>query len=490
MTGSASSKKITFVTPPYHSGIPELAGRWIPLGLVYLAGAAREAGLSAEIYDAMAKEHGYAQIEERLRASRPDYLATSAITATIDEALKTLELAKRLDPATVTILGGVHPSFMYQEILRSSGAVDYIIIGEGEISLRQLLAVLEQGGDPSTVPGLAYRQGEVIVATPKRCLVESLDQLPAAWDLLEWPDYQYFVIPGSRFGAVSTSRGCDHRCTFCSQQQFWDRSWRARDPQKVADELEHLYLSYQVNVFMIVDEHASRDRERWEALLDALIAKELPLHLIMESRVSDVIRDRDIFWKYRKAGVVHVSLGIESTSQQKLDQLRKETRVEQAKEALEIIHEHDMVSEASFLVGFPDETVESIKETLKLAQYYNPDNANFFPVTPWPYSEMYAELSPYIQERDYSKYNFIESIVEPRQMSRRQLDVAIVDCFRKFYMGKIAETMMMKDTFKRAYIMRTTKLIMGSTFIMKKLSVGALNKIPAKIEEVALRFKG
>lgn len=483
------SRKITFVTPPYHSGIPELAGRWIPLGLVYLAGAARQAGLSAEIYDAMAKDHGYGEIEERLRASGADYVATSAITATIDDAIKTLELAKRVNPRTVTILGGVHPSFMYEEILRSCDAVDYIIIGEGELSLRQLLGVLEQGGEISAVCGLAYRQGEVIVATPKRCLAQSLDELPAAWDLLDWPDYRYFVIPGSRFGAVSTSRGCEQRCTFCSQQKFWDRSWRARDPQKVADELEQLYRSYQVNVFMIADEHASCDRERWEALLDALIAKDLPLHLIMETRVTDVIRDRDIFWKYRKAGIVHISVGIESTSQEKLDRIGKNSQVDQAKEALDIIHEHGIVSEASFLVGFPDETVESVKATLKLAQYYNPDNANFFPVTPWPYTEMYAELSPYIQEWDYSKYNFIESIVEPRQMSKRQLDVAIVDCFRKFYMGKIAEVMMMKDTFKRSYIIRTTKLIMGSSFIVKKLSVGTLNKIPAKIEEVALRFK-
>jgi len=482
--------KIILITPPYHSGIPELAGRWIPLGLVYLAGAARQAGLSVEIYDAMAKDHGWAEIGERLGASRPDYVATSAITATVGDALKTLELAKRINPRAVTILGGVHASFMYEEILSSSEAVDYIVIGEGELSLRQLLGVLEQGGDPSTVPGLAYRQGEAIVTTPPRPLARDLDQLPAAWDLLDWPDYQYFVIPGSRFGAVSTSRGCEEHCGFCSQQRFWGRSWRGRDPQKVADELEELYRRYQVNVFMITDEHASRDRGRWEALLDALIAKELPLNLIMETRVPDVIRDRDIFWKYRKAGIVHVSLGIESASQEQLDRLGKNARVDQVKEALDIIHAHDMVSEASFLVGFPEETVESVKATLKLAQYYNPDNANFFPVTPWPYSELYAELKPYIREWDYSKYNLIESIVEPRQMSRRQLDVAIVDCFRKFYMGKIPETMMMKDTFRRGYIMRTTKLIMGSSFIMKKLSLGTLNKIPAKIEEVAQKFKG
>jgi anaerobic magnesium-protoporphyrin IX monomethyl ester cyclase len=489
MARSASSKKITFITPPYHSGIPELAGRWLPLNFVYLAGSARQTGMSAEIYDAMAKNHGYAQIEERLKASRPDFVATSAITATINDALKTLSLAKHVNPKTVTILGGVHASFMYEEILRGSEAVDYIIIGEGEMAIRQLLTTLEQGGDPASVPGLAYRQGEVIVATPKRCLVENLDELSPAWDLVEWPDYSYFVIPDSRFGAINTSRGCDHRCTFCSQQKFWDKSWRARDPQKVADELEYLYNTYQVNVFLLADEYPSRDRERWEALLDAIAEKNLPIHFIMETRARDIIRDRDILWKYRRAGIIHISIGIESTSQQTLDHLKKGMQVDEAKEAIDLVHEYGMVTEASFLVGLPDETPESIKATLKLAQYYNPDNANFLTVTPWPYSDIYAELKPYIKEWDYSKYNFIEPIVEPRQMSMRQLEVAIVDCFRKFYMGKIPETMMMKDTFKRGYIMRTTKLIMGSTFIMKKLSVGTLKKIPAKVDEMAMRFK-
>ncbi|HJV66850.1 MAG TPA: cobalamin-dependent protein [Geomonas sp.] len=489
MAKSAHSKKITFITPPYHSGIPELAGRWLPLNFVYLAGSARQTGMTAEIYDAMAKDHGYAQIEAHLRESRPDFVATSAITATINDALKTLELAKRVNPKTVTILGGVHATFMYEEILRGSAAVDFIIVGEGELALRQLLTTLEQGGDPASVPGLAFRQGEIIVATPKRCLAESLDELPAAWDLVEWPDYKYFVIPDSRFGAINTSRGCDHRCTFCSQQKFWDKTWRARDPQKVADELEYLYNTYQVNVFLIADEYPSRDRERWEALLDAICEKNLPIHFIMETRARDIIRDRDILWKYRRAGIIHVAIGIEATTQETLDLLKKGMQANEAKEAIDLVHEYGMVTEASFLVGLPDETPESIKATLKVAQYYNPDNANFLAVTPWPYSDMYAELKPYIKEWDYSKYNFIEPIIEPRQMSMRQLEVAIVDCFRKFYMGKIPDVMMMKDTFKRGYIMRTTKLIMGSTFIMKKLSVGTLKKIPAKVDEMAMRFK-
>ena len=176
---AANPGKILFVTPPYHCGVVEIAGRWIPLNFVYLAGAARQAGLVAEIYDAMAKDHGYPEIELRFRESMAGYVATTALTATINDAIRTLELAKRVNPATITIIGGIHPTFMHEEVLNSSAAVDYIVCGEGETTLRELLTVLEAGGDVATVPGLAYRQGDAIVRTPKRRFMESIDDLPA-----------------------------------------------------------------------------------------------------------------------------------------------------------------------------------------------------------------------------------------------------------------------------------------------------------------------
>jgi anaerobic magnesium-protoporphyrin IX monomethyl ester cyclase len=479
---AAHPSTILLVTPPYHSGIDEIAGRWIPLGLVYLAAAARQAGVEAEIYDAMARGDGYPEIERRFHDSGADYVASTAMTATINAALQTLELAKGVKPSTVTILGGIHPTFMYEEVLGSAPWVDYIVLGEGEITLRQLLEVLEAGRDPATVPGIAYRSPSgAVTATARRTPVADLDSLPAAWDLLQWDDYPCLVIPDGRMGSISTSRGCDRECAFCSQQKFWGRSWRCRDPHKVAEELAFLHGTYGTNVFLITDEYPTRDRQRWEALLDAVIAKGLPIHLLLETRGEDIIRDREILVKYRTAGVIYVSIGMESAG---LDHLGKGLAPDELPRVFDLLREAEIVSEASVMLGAPDETPATVKNTMQLIQDCNPDIANFLIHTPWPYGDNYAELKPLIRTGDYSRYNIVDPVLEPRAMSMLQVEVAQADCYRRFYMGKIMEFMFMDAGFRRDYLLGITKLFMGSSFVMKKLGIGMLGKIPAKMDEI------
>ncbi len=142
--------------------------------------------------------------------------------------------------------------------------------------------------------------------TSDRGYIQDLDSLPAAWDLIEWPVYTYKPMEDSVLAIVNSSRGCIQKCSFCSQQLFWNRRWRGRSSEHFVDELEYLNKTYGVNVAMISDETPTLDRNRWERILDLLMERDLDVKILMETRVDDIIRDEDIMWKYREAKIDHI----------------------------------------------------------------------------------------------------------------------------------------------------------------------------------------
>ncbi|MHC4505326.1 MAG: B12-binding domain-containing radical SAM protein, partial [Planctomycetota bacterium] len=138
--------RVLLITPPYHAGVVESAGRWPNLGFAYIAGELRKAGFEPVIYDAMSKFHGYDEIRSTIESVRPRFVATTAFTASINDAVKVLALAKEIDPAVVTLVGGVHPTFCWEEVLTEHGdAVDFCVLGEGERTAPELLSAVATG---------------------------------------------------------------------------------------------------------------------------------------------------------------------------------------------------------------------------------------------------------------------------------------------------------------------------------------------------------
>jgi anaerobic magnesium-protoporphyrin IX monomethyl ester cyclase len=260
--------------------------------------------------------------------------------------------------------------------------------------------------------------------------------------------------------------------------------YRYRDPNDAVEEMVRLHKQYAINIFLLTDDFPAMDRDRWEMFLDVLIESGLQVYLLIQAKAADIVRDRDILWKYRKAGVIHIYVGIESIDEDVFDPGSDDSGLPVGKLALDLIREHGIISEISFIIGGPDETQAKVEHTLSLARYYNPDNVQFLAFTPWPYEATFADVSPYIGEYDYSKYNLIEPIVTPKEMSLMQVDEALVNCYRRFYMGKIMEIITTKDSFKRNYLLKAMQLLMVSPFILKKLGIGTLGKLPAKIGEV------
>ena len=483
-----SRPELLLITPPYHCGVVEVAGRWLPLNLLYVAQAARAAGVEPVLYDAMSLDVGWDEIRAEIRRRRPAFVASYAITATINKCLDLGRVVREEAPQARYILGGVHPTFMWRELLEEQDSpVDIVVRGEGERTVEELFRALLKGEDLADVAGLGYRDDAGVVhGTRPRVFLKDLEEYPAAFDIVDWHTYRYFVIPHGRLGAVATSRGCNYTCTFCSQQKFWAKSWRGREPQHVVNEVQLLNEKYGANVILFTDEYPTADPDRWEEILDRIIALDKELYILLETRAPDIVRDKAILAKYRKAGIVHVYVGLEATDQETLDRINKDASVDEGRESLALIREYGMLSETSFVLGFPDETEESVRRTLKSARYFNPDMAHFLAITPWPYSDLYQEVKDYIAVTDLSKYNLIEPILAPKAMTLRQIDEAIIRCYRDFYIPKMASFHSFPDAFRRRYMLSSMKLIMTSSFIVEKMGrlgmPAAMRKILAASE--------
>ncbi len=486
-------KKILFFTTPYHAGVVEIAGKWVPLYLINLAGAARDAGFEPIIYDAMTKEVGHKEIIKVIKKIKPDFVGVSSITCTLPDAIEILENTKKINPNIKTLIGGIHPTFMYEEVLGLTDSIDVVVRGEAEITLKELLPAMDTGSglpgsDLSNIKGLAYWKdgirdcdgGEMIV-TPERPLMseEELNHLSKAWDLLDWHEYPYHIIPDSRMGALDTSRGCTKNCTFCSQRLFWKQSWRARTPESLIADMEE-QMKYGVDTFLLTDDYPTLDPERWEKWLDMIIERDMDIHILMETRAEDIIRDRDILYKYRKAGVIHIYVGVEAGDQDTLDWIHKDLTVSEGKEALRLLSEASIMTETSMILGYPNETKENIANTIKLALEYNPDFCHFLAISPWPYAEMYKDLKDHVEVFDYRKYNLIEPIVKPEAMTLREVDDGIVEGYKQFYMEKMKHLKDMDDHFRRDYVLVAMQRMMTNSFITKKL--GDLGTIPEDVE--------
>ena len=466
--GTGRRRKVMLMTPPYHCGMVESAGVWMPLGLTYLAGSLRAAGFDPVIYDAMSLFHDLDQIEDTIADAAPDVIATTAYTATVGAATEVLRVAKEVVPGVLTVMGGIHPTFMASEVL-GSGAVDYVVRGEGETSFPELLTCLNERRSPEKVRGISYRTSNGhVIHTASRALHHDLDSLPVAWDLIDWPAYFYRTNPGSRLAIVSWARGCTEACSFCSQQKFWERSWRPRAIESIIAELRLLRDSFGVDTVEVADEHPTRDAERWERILDRIIEEDLGIELLMETRADDIVRDEPLLHKYRRAGIRHVYVGVESVRQDRLDAMRKNLRVEQSREALRLLNEAEFITETSFLLGFPDETRASVERTLELSYEYDPDLAFFLAITPWPYTDYYCEVKDSVEVFDYSLYNLSNPILRPVEMSREELSALLSHCFQQFYMNKMKDLDAMPAD-KRQYLLAVTKLLRENSYLASEV---------------------
>jgi len=461
--------RIVLIHPNYHSGGAEIAGNWPPAWVAYLAGAAKKAGFTdIHFIDAMTHHLDDDALRARLDDLQPDVIGVTAITPSIYAAERILEIAREAVPHALRVLGGVHATFMYKQVLAEAPQVDVIVRGEGEEIFVNLLDAVHRGewfAERGTIKGLAFRDGEKIVATPSAPTVKDIDGLSPDWSLLEWDMYSYVPL-GTRVAIPNMARGCPFTCSFCSQWKFW-RDYRVRDPKKVVDEIETLVNDHNVGFFILADEEPTINRKKFIQFCEELIARGLPDRIKwgINTRVTDILRDEELLPLYRKAGLVHVSLGTEAAAQLKLDRFNKETKVEDNRRAIELLRAADIFTEAQFIVGLENETAETLEETYQMARDWDPDLANWSMYTPWPFTPLYQELGDKVEVFDFSKYNFVTPIMKPEAMDRGELLDRVMRNYRRFYMRKALFHYPWRGKgFRRRYLLGCLKAFMKAGF--------------------------
>ncbi|MEO1329018.1 MAG: magnesium-protoporphyrin IX monomethyl ester anaerobic oxidative cyclase [Pseudomonadota bacterium] len=472
--------RIVLLHPNYHSGGAEIAGNWPPAWAAYIAGALKQAGYAdIRFIDAMTNKLSDEDVRALLAAEKPDVVGCTAITPSIYKAEDLLKIAKELHPNAVTVLGGIHATFMYPQVLAEAPWIDAVVRGEGEEIIVDLIRAIDEKRWPAereAIKGIAYRDGASgeIVATAAAPTVKKLEAIKPDWSVLEWDKYIY-IPNGKRVAIPNMARGCPFTCSFCSQWKFW-RDYRIRDPKAVVDEIEGLMREHGVGFFILADEEPTINKKKFVAFCQELIDRDLGITWGINTRVTDVLRDEAELAFYRKAGLIHVSLGTEAAAQLKLDRFHKETTVADNKRAIQLLREAGIVVEAQFIVGLENETAETLEETYQMAMDWKPDLANWAMYTPWPFSDLFQELGEKVEIFDYAKYNFVTPIIKPDAMDRGELLDRVMNNYRRFYMRKALFSYPWSGTGeRRKYLLGCLKAFLKAGFERKFYDLGRVD---------------
>lgn len=362
--------KVFLSTPPGRT-----MEKWPPLGLLYLSASIRShrPGDEVVIVDAFCRDMSAEELVDDIRRQSPDVVGMNCSTHTFLTTIEAMRSVSEALPKTTCILGGYHASFTAERILREYPFIRYIIKGEAEHALVQLLDCLENGGDPAEVDGISLLQDGVYHEKPLT-IIDDLDVLPLP-ERSELGDLEYgyrhqgIPLTFGKFSTMVSSRGCPFDCSFCSCSLFSKRRWRPRSPENVVDELEILHKEGYRTV-VLVDDNFTQDRERAMRICDLILERGIDMSLYCEGRVNKA--DKDLMRQMKKAGFEIIFFGTESASQHVLDYYNKRIQLEQIREAVNNAKEAGMMVITSFIMGAPIETEDDLENTIELITELRP----------------------------------------------------------------------------------------------------------------------
>lgn len=357
---------IAFVRPraPFNRFIQN-----VPLNYIHLAAHLRERGVQAVILDAIFDEITPQHIDRVITERGVTVVGIGCMTCEFPQAIEEATRLKRVHPDLRIVFGGAHPSGDPAECLRS-GVVDYVIVGEGEIALTKLLDALRRGREPEDIQGVWKLRNGIVVGGGS-AEVPDIANLPRpAYDLLNLEQYYRLDSPwhflrSPRAVQFITQRGCPYQCSYC--HEIHTKKFRGLPAGVVLEQMEWLVREHGVREFMIVDDIFNFDLERAKAICRGIILKGLRIHLQFPNGVRGDCLDEELIALMKQAGTHYMAIAIETVSQKFQKLVRKNLKIDKARQSIEWARKYEIEVCGFFMIGFPGETLEEVRATLAFA---------------------------------------------------------------------------------------------------------------------------
>ncbi len=418
-------KKVLLFIPPaftYKDGLD--INPLPPLGLAYLGAILEEGDIETKIVDCLIEGWNereevskniirvglnFNRIEQIIRNYAPDIIGVNNLfTKQRENAHKIYALAKKINDNIITVAGGAHPTVL-PELVLSDTNVDYVVLGEGESTIIDLISVIKGKKNISELDGIGFRENGNIRIIPKTKFIENLDGIPLpARHLLNMD--RYFGLKMShgkrkkkRFSPIITSRGCPARCTFCSAYRVWGRKFRYRSPENIIEEMKLLKEKYGIEELMFEDDNLTMDVERAGKIFDLMIENKLNFSWDTPNGVAAYVLTEDLLYKMKKSGCYKLNLAVESGNQEVLNKIiKKPLDLEKIKPLVRLAKDIGLDLGIYLIMGMPGETKEQMMDSFRFAKEMKIYDPFISIATPYPGTELYDLCV----QKGYLKDNF------------------------------------------------------------------------------------
>jgi radical SAM superfamily enzyme YgiQ (UPF0313 family) len=356
----------------------------LPIGLTYLHACLREAGHDSFLVNFSGSSAK--KIDRELLAMKPDIIGISQWTHNRHSSFDLACRCRRLCPESTIIMGGGHATFCYEDLLAEGSPVDVVIIGEGELTLLELVGRLAERTGWQDINGMAFRHNGKVIVTERRSHISSLDQLPMPGRYLE---YSVGLDLERQPEFIVTARGCPSACHFCSSPAFWGQKVRFRSAQSMVDEIIYIRNQFGLIYYSVRDDTFTADRSRALEFCSALVDRRVNILWNCQSRVTAI--DEDLVIMMKRAGCECIQLGVESGSPRILQQLGKNILPTQVERACAIISKFG-INLSIYLIGdIPGETSDDLRQTINLIRRIHPDDGYVSPLAYYPGTRLFSD---------------------------------------------------------------------------------------------------